>query len=192
MAVQSRYDRTIGTIETAATIPVAGCDPRGDRVRHRHLPASGESGPEPGRADPPIPNCPRYGGHAAKGETAMSGNFPNLLLRLADAGVHFVVVGGYAGIVHGCTYMTVDVDICCDFSVGNLLALQKALSDLHPIHRMTPGRKPLELTDYGQRGHESPSRPGGRPPAQGRAAVAEGRAFGWTMTPSLSSHCTGI
>lgn len=76
----------------------------------------------------------------------MSSNFPNLLLRLADAGVHFVVVGGYAGIVHGCTYMTLDVDICCDFSAGNLLALQKALSDLHPVHRMTPGRQPLELT----------------------------------------------
>ena len=29
---------------------------------------------------------------------------------------------------------------------ANLLALQQALSDLHPVHRMTPGRKPLELT----------------------------------------------
>jgi predicted nucleotidyltransferase len=76
----------------------------------------------------------------------VSSDFPNLLLRLVDAGVHFVVVGGYAGVVHGCTYMTQDIDICCDFSLDNLLALQRALSDLHPIHRMTPGRKPLELT----------------------------------------------
>jgi hypothetical protein len=75
----------------------------------------------------------------------MSSNFPNLLLRLADAGVHFVIVGGYAGVVHGCTYMTQDVDICCDFSPDNLLALQWALADLHPVHRMTPGRKPLEV-----------------------------------------------
>lgn len=76
----------------------------------------------------------------------MSSDLPNLLLRLADVGVRFVIVGGYAGVVHGCTYMTQDVDICCDFSTTNLLTLQKALSDLHPVHRMTPGRKPLELT----------------------------------------------
>jgi hypothetical protein len=70
----------------------------------------------------------------------------SLLQRLAHAGVDFVIVGGYAGVVHGCTYVTQDVDICCDFSSVNLLALQRAISDLHPVHRMTPGRKPLELT----------------------------------------------
>lgn len=76
----------------------------------------------------------------------MKGDFLDLLERLADAGVEFVIVGGYAGVVHGCTYMTQDIDICCDFSPANLLALQQALSDLHPVHRMTPGRRPLELT----------------------------------------------
>ncbi len=35
----------------------------------------------------------------------------NLLHRLAHAGVDFVIVGGYAGIVHGCTYVTQDIDI---------------------------------------------------------------------------------
>ena len=70
----------------------------------------------------------------------------NLLQRLARASVDFVIVGGYAGVVHGCTYLTQDVDICCDFSPGNLLALQAAIADLHPVHRMTPARKPLELT----------------------------------------------
>ena len=76
----------------------------------------------------------------------MSGGLLDLLERLADAEVEFVIVGGYAGIVHGCTYMTQDIDICCDFSAANLLALQGALSDLHPAHRMTPRRAPLELT----------------------------------------------
>ena len=76
----------------------------------------------------------------------MSGGFPDLLERLVRAEVDFVIIGGYAGVIHGCTYVTQDVDICCDFSVANLLALQKALSDLHPVHRMTPTRKPLELT----------------------------------------------
>jgi len=73
-------------------------------------------------------------------------DFLSLLQRLARADVDFVIVGGYAGVVHGCTYVTQDVDICCDFSPANLLALQRAVSDLHPVHRMTPGRKPLELT----------------------------------------------
>lgn len=70
----------------------------------------------------------------------------SLLHRLAGAGVDFVIVGGYAGVVHGCTYVTQDIDIACDFSPTNLLALQQALTDLHPVHRMTPGRQPLALT----------------------------------------------
>ena len=73
-------------------------------------------------------------------------DFLNLLQRLARTGVDFVIVGGYAGVVHGCTYVTQDVDICCDFSPANLLALQEALSDLHPVHRMMPGRQPLKPT----------------------------------------------
>jgi hypothetical protein len=42
--------------------------------------------------------------------------------------------------------VTQDIDICCDFSAANLLALQKALKDLHPVHRMTPQRLKLKLT----------------------------------------------
>ncbi len=76
----------------------------------------------------------------------MSIDLPNLLCRLGRAGVDFVIVGGYAGVVHGCTLLTQDIDVCCDFSIGNLLRLQEALADLHPVHRMTPGRRPLTLT----------------------------------------------
>ena len=77
----------------------------------------------------------------------MSKDFVNLLERLVNNGVDFVIVGGFAGIVHGCTYVTQDIDICCDFSPANLLALQRAISDLDPVHRMTPRRKKLELTE---------------------------------------------
>lgn len=77
----------------------------------------------------------------------MSSNFINLLERLVDAGVDFVIIGGFAGVVHGCTNVTQDIDICCDFNPATLLALQKAVSDLHPVHRMTPGRKKFELTE---------------------------------------------
>jgi hypothetical protein len=77
----------------------------------------------------------------------VSRDFLNLLERLVKAGVDFVIIGGFAGVVHGCTYVTQDIDICCDFSPVNLLALQRAISDLHPVHRMTPKRKRLELTE---------------------------------------------
>jgi hypothetical protein len=77
----------------------------------------------------------------------VSRDFLNLLERLVKAGVDFVIIGGFAGVVHGCTYVTQDIDICCDFSAVNLLALQRAISDLHPVHRMMPKRKRLELTE---------------------------------------------
>ena len=69
-----------------------------------------------------------------------------LLRRVAEVGLDFVVVGGFAGIVHGCTYVTQDIDICCVFAPDSLLALQQALADIHPVHCMTPGHQPLELT----------------------------------------------
>ena len=77
----------------------------------------------------------------------MKRDFFDLLSKLAEADVDFVVVGGFAGVVYGCTYVTQDIDICCDFSVSNLMRLQQALADLHPVHRMTPERRKLELTE---------------------------------------------
>ena len=70
----------------------------------------------------------------------------DLITQLVRNGVDFVVVGGIAALVHGATLSTLDLDICCDFSTENLMRLQAALADLHPVHRMTPQRPPLELT----------------------------------------------
>ncbi len=77
----------------------------------------------------------------------MTSNFLDLLKRLVNADVNFVIVGGFAGVVYGCTYVTQDIDICCDFSADNLLRLQKALYGLNPVHRMTPNRQKLKLTE---------------------------------------------
>jgi len=77
----------------------------------------------------------------------MKKDFVHLLERLVQAEVDFVLVGGFAGVVHGCTYVTQDIDICCDFSGENLLRLQEALSETQPVHRMTPRRKKLELNE---------------------------------------------
>ena len=73
-------------------------------------------------------------------------NFENLLARLIEHQVQFVLVGGFAATAYGSTVLTQDVDICLHFSTDNLVRLQEALADLHPVHRMTPQRLPLRLT----------------------------------------------
>jgi len=70
-----------------------------------------------------------------------------MLTTLAQGDVEFVLVGGYAAVTHGVSLVTQDVDICCRFSKENLLRLQAALAGLHPRHRMTPQKLPLQLTD---------------------------------------------
>lgn len=77
----------------------------------------------------------------------MTSDFFEILKRLSKTGVDFVIVGGFAGVVHGCTYVTQDIDICCDFSAENLLLLQKAIGDIHPVHRMTPKRIKFEINE---------------------------------------------
>lgn len=67
-------------------------------------------------------------------------NFSQLLARLADAGLDFVIVGGFAAVSHGSSYLTKDVDICVVLSHETVGTLRKALRDLHPFHRMTPER----------------------------------------------------
>jgi hypothetical protein len=73
-------------------------------------------------------------------------NLEALVKRLLDQRVEFVIIGGYAVMAHGVPLLTQDVDICCRFSAGNLLRLQAAVADLHPVHRMTPQKLPLNLT----------------------------------------------
>jgi len=66
-------------------------------------------------------------------------SFSQLLERLVDAGLDFVIVGGFAAVSHGSAYITQDVDICILFSEENIARLRQALKDLHPLHRMIPG-----------------------------------------------------
>jgi hypothetical protein len=54
----------------------------------------------------------------------------DLLLRLAESGVDFVVVGGFAGVLHGSAYVTRDLDICAVLTPENLEKLREALRDL--------------------------------------------------------------
>ncbi len=72
-------------------------------------------------------------------------NLSELTRRLISAQVEFVLVGGFAAVAHGVTLVTRDVDICCRFSEPNLLRIQAAVADLHPVHRSRPDL-PLQLT----------------------------------------------
>ncbi|MGA2176293.1 MAG: nucleotidyltransferase [Verrucomicrobiota bacterium] len=72
-------------------------------------------------------------------------NLSELTRRLISSQVEFVLVGGFAAVAHGVTLVTRDVDICCRFSEANLMRIQKAMADLHPVHRSRPDL-PLQLT----------------------------------------------
>ena len=72
-------------------------------------------------------------------------NLSDLLQRLHQQKVEFVLVGGFAAVLHGGSLVTQDLDVCCRFSEENLLRIQTAVADLHPVYRMRPDL-PLELT----------------------------------------------
>lgn len=63
-----------------------------------------------------------------------------LLQRLCDADVEFVVVGGFAALIHGSTLVTRDLDVCAVLSHEDVAKLRDALRDLNPTHRLTPQR----------------------------------------------------
>jgi hypothetical protein len=70
-----------------------------------------------------------------------------LVERLIAARVEFVLVGGFAAVAHGVTLVTQDIDVCCPFAPANLRRIESAVTDLHPVHRMTPQKLPFVLTE---------------------------------------------
>jgi hypothetical protein len=65
-----------------------------------------------------------------------------LLRRLVDAGVKFVLVGGLAAQAHGSTSLTTDLDICIARDPENLHALAGVLADVSAIRRGLPPDAP--------------------------------------------------
>ena len=82
-------------------------------------------------------------------------DFHSLLRRLAQAQVQFVLIGGYAAVVHGSPMVTHDLDVGCDFGPENLRRLAQALLGTEPIHRMTPKRVPLDLENLPSAGFKN-------------------------------------
>ena len=61
-----------------------------------------------------------------------------LLIRLCEAEVAFVIVGGMAAVAQGSAYITVDLDICYQRTPANLQRLTDALAVLKPQLRGAP------------------------------------------------------
>lgn len=78
----------------------------------------------------------------------------DLLKRLTDHHVDFVLIGGMAATVHGGSIVTEDVDVCTYFARENVERILAALGGLNPRQRMTPDRPALSTdasTDVGWR-----------------------------------------
>jgi hypothetical protein len=69
-----------------------------------------------------------------------------LLARLKDSGLDFVVIGGVCAVFHGVGLATFDLDICCPFGEENVRRIESALLGLHPFHRLTTNKLPLEIS----------------------------------------------
>lgn len=61
-----------------------------------------------------------------------------LVQRLCDADIEFVIVGGFAAMLHGSSLVTRDLDVCAVLTAETLQKLRQAFQDLHPAHRLTP------------------------------------------------------
>ena len=59
-----------------------------------------------------------------------------LLKLLLENEIDFVLIGGFAAVVHGSTLVTQDLDICSSMSVENIEKLRLILKPYNPIHRM--------------------------------------------------------
>jgi hypothetical protein len=65
-------------------------------------------------------------------------SFLQLIPRLREAGVEFVIIGGVAAIFHGVENATMDLDVVAPMRLENLQRLIIALAEIHPKFRMRP------------------------------------------------------
>lgn len=72
-------------------------------------------------------------------------NLQNLLEFLVKSPLDFIVIGGFAAVLHGCNQTTRDIDICLMLSPEQIMLLRETLKPLNPRHR-TSLEKPSFLT----------------------------------------------
>ena len=69
----------------------------------------------------------------------------DILRRLSEYGTDFVVIGGTAGVAHGSSLVTEDLEVCVPLTHENVSRILAALADLNPRWRMPPSRPPVPL-----------------------------------------------
>ena len=69
--------------------------------------------------------------------------FEHAIQTLCDAGVEFVVIGGFCANLHGSARLTSDLDICFSKTSANLRRLTAALAPFHPRPRNMPKELPF-------------------------------------------------
>jgi predicted nucleotidyltransferase len=72
-------------------------------------------------------------------------DFERLLTVLTQAGVEFIVIGGFAATAHGSAHITVDLDVVYRRTADNLGRLAGALDPLRPYLRGAPPGLPFRL-----------------------------------------------
>ncbi len=68
-----------------------------------------------------------------------------LLGILLNGNIDFVIVGGFAAVIHGSSQVTQDLDICVALDREQIEKLRILLEPFHPVHRMTPQKLPFSL-----------------------------------------------
>ena len=82
----------------------------------------------------------------------MTQNLQDLLKLLLQSDLDFVLIGGFAAVLHGCNQTTRDIDICVLHSAEQIETLQHLLSPIHPYYRGTdPKESFLAPKDFSQK-----------------------------------------
>lgn len=76
----------------------------------------------------------------------MKPNLKALLEKLIQSKIDFVLIGGFACVVHGSSLVTEDLDICIAINDEQIRKLREALKDTSPKHRLNPNFKPSFMT----------------------------------------------
>src|SRR5215210_7568928 len=75
-----------------------------------------------------------------------------ILKRLVDGGVEFVVIGGVAARAYGSGLPTDDVDVCAPLDLENAVRIIRALGELNPKWRTRPDLPVIEPDNHNLRG----------------------------------------
>jgi len=75
-------------------------------------------------------------------------NLGHLLEVLLNTNIEFVLIGGFASVVHGSSMVTQDLDICMLVNPQQIEKLRNCLRPFKPRHRMTA--KKLSFLDFPQ------------------------------------------